>query len=187
MFVSPRLKIENLTANCQFLIETLKLFASSSFNVPTSQIPFYVMVKTLYLTIFEVLANAKDEAQRPRPPAAKLQKLGGFVSLIHFSFVEVICHDLKLFSVSPSRDSFRLFADVQGLIRTHAHLFDSTHLLSILKSLNHLSDSTLIFKKLSSFGPFFPPSTFNGLLSAALPLVQSHDLDSTFARLSSVL
>lgn len=187
MFVSPLLKIEKLTANCQFLIETLKLFASSSFDVPTSQIPFYVVVKTLYSTIFEVLANAKDETQRFRPPAAKVRKLEELVSLIHFSFVEVICHDPKLFSVSPPRDSFRLFADTQTLIREHAHFFDSNHLLSILKSLNHLSDSSLVFKKLSSFGPFFPPATFNEHLLAALPLIQSHDPDSTFARLTSVL
>jgi hypothetical protein len=140
-------------------------------------------MSSLYNIIFSLISHVENLSQAK----VKEKELNSLISALHFSLIEVVCHDPKLFSISPPKESVEFFEESQKAIQTHDCYFQSHHLLSILKSLNSLSETSLIYRKLSFFVPLFKPLSFNETLLSTLPQIISHNPLSTYSRILSVI
>lgn len=182
LFLAPSSKLKELISKSFFLLDILKLFASSSFDLPTSQTPFYVILSGLYSSVLSPSTESLSAQTK-----AKRANLEVLVSSLHYSLIEVVCQDSKLFSISPPKESIEFFNQCKQAIQNRPCFLNQDHLLSILKSLNHLSDATLVFRKLSFFADLFAPLSFRELVLSTLPQIESLSPLSTFSRIHSVI
>lgn len=181
LFLCSSCKLKELISKSFYLLDILKLFASSSFDLPTSQTPFYVILSGLYSAL---LRPGLDSPSQTKTGRANLQVL---ISSLHYSLIEVVCQDSKLFSISPPKESVEYFDQCKQAIQSHKCFLDQNHLVSILKSLNNLSDATVVFRKLSFFADLFAPLSFKEMVISMLPQITSLSPLSTFSRINSVV